>query len=163
MSTATPQTHGRHKPNPHYPANVREFARRLYGHGYTAYRIRKSLIARGYDPAPSQNTILCWVDDEYREIQRLNQRRFLPAGPKRAKAWEARMDRMCALRDTGLSYRSIAAVMSLDFEDVELSEHQVRAIFNAETSNRTIRRLLWPKGSEGQKPIGRPARRGAAA
>jgi hypothetical protein len=149
MSTATAAEHGRHKANPRYPANIREFARRLYQSGWSAYKIRQNLIARGYDPVPSQNTILCWVDDEYREIQRLNQRRFRPAGPKRARAWEARLDRMRQLRDAGLSFSSIAIVMTLDFENVDLSTEQVRYMLKGHAKTATIKRLLWPKGEQG--------------
>ena len=146
MTVTTAPSHGRHKPNPSYPSNIREFARRLYDDGeYTAYGIRKALIKRGVRPVPSENTILCWVDPDYREARRASERRGGRPGPKRARAWEARLDRMRELRRLRISYRQIAALVSHDF-DLEIGTEQVRSILKGETRQATIKRL-WPDGA----------------
>lgn len=130
-----------------YPMNVITFARRLHEqNGWSANRIRKALQQRGHSPAHS--TVLCWIDDEYREERYDRTRRPGRPGPARRQAWRHRFDRMEQLRKLGLSFRSIAAVMTHDFEDVHVTEYQVRAIFNGTVSNRTVRRLLWPKGAQ---------------
>lgn len=123
-----------------YPANVREFARRLYAHGYSPYRIHKSLKARGYGAA--EDTIRCWVDPEYAEARAMRKRTGRKPGPDPRRGYRRRLARMEELRGLGLSYRSIAAVMTNDFEDVELTTHQVRAIFRGWTSPRGVKRLL---------------------
>lgn len=153
--------HGRHKSNPRYPAKMREFARRAYIKGHSAYRIRKFLLAQGCDPVPSASTLLRWVDDEYRETERLKQLRGRPPGPKRAKLWEVRLDRLRQLRGAGLSFTAIAAVARLDFE-IEINPEQVRAIFRGWTSDRTVAHLLHPAAFSDQPKMGRPLSRKAA-
>lgn len=131
-----------------YPAKVTEFARRLYadGEGKSINEIRASLAQRGY--APSRDTIRYWVDEDYREEKLHRQRKYRPHGPARKKTWRLRLERMQELREkVGLSFTSIAALMSHDFEDLELTEHHVRSIFNGSVSNKTVRRLLYPKGA----------------
>ena len=140
--------HGRKGPNPLYPANLREFARRLYEqNGWSPYRIRKAIIGRGYDPAPAEHTIRTWVDDDYRDEHLKRGRSYRPAGPARQRAWALRLSRMEELRRVGLSYRAIAALMTHDFKDVDVTADQAERILKGKVSGRTIRRLLWPKGA----------------
>lgn len=142
-------------PRVEYSANVVEFARRLHAeNGWSAHRIRKALIARGYSPA--HNTVLCWIDADYaarrREDTRLAMRRRCGGGhgapgPRRLHLADRRLQRMRELRSLRISYRSIAALMSHDFEDLELSAEQVRSIFRGQTSAKTIKKMLWPNGA----------------
>lgn len=126
-----------------YPANVREFARRLYAHGYSPYRIHKSLKARGYGAA--EDTIRCWVDPEYAEARAMRKRNGRKPGRDPRRGYSRRFARMEELRALGLSFRDIAAVMSNDFEGIELTTEQVRSIFRGWMSDRRARRLLWPE------------------
>jgi len=131
-----------------YPAKVTEFARRLYadGEGKSIDEIRQALAKRGY--SPGRSTIRYWVDEEFREEKLHRQRTYRPHGPAQKRAWRLRLERMQELREkVGLSFTSIAALMSHDFDDLELTEHQVRSIFNGTVSQKTVRRLLWPKGA----------------
>jgi hypothetical protein len=144
------------KPRVEYPANVREFARRLHGeNGWNVTRILASLAQRGY--YPSHNTVRAWVDDAYaeerRRATRIAMRRRNGGGPgrltrRRAHPAATRLQRLRDLREHAkLSYRGIADLMSFDFEDVEITEEQVRAILDGRLSERKTESLLWPKGA----------------
>lgn len=147
--TVAEKPHGRKRANPSYSANLREFARRLYQqNGWTPYRIRKAIVGRGIEPVPSEHTIRTWVDDDYRDEHLKRGRNYRPAGPARQRAWGRRLARMEELRnEVGLSFRAIAALMSHDFEDLDLTADKAERILKGKVSGRTIRRLLWPKGS----------------
>jgi hypothetical protein len=126
---------------------VVEFARRLTADGRTVSEVNRALAKLGY--TPKSDTVRYWVDEDYREEKLRRQRTYRPPGPARRKAWRLRLDRMRELREqVGLSYTSIAALMSHDFEDIELTEHQVRSIFNGTVSTKTVRRLLYPAGGK---------------
>lgn len=141
------------QPRAEYPANVREFARRLHhDNGWTVSRIIAALAKRGHHPA--HNTVLAWVDEDYAEARRratrIAMRRKNGGGPgrltrRRQHPADMRLQRMRDLRSVGLSYRAIAALLSFDFEDVEISAEQVRAIFNGRLSQSTARQLVYPK------------------
>jgi hypothetical protein len=122
---------------------VIEFARRLADRGADCSRVRTALAKRGY--SPSRNTVKRWIDPDFAEATRRGKRRGGRPGPHPRKTWRRRLERMEELRALRISYRSIAALMTHDFEHVELTENQVRAIFNGQTSERTIRQLLWPQ------------------
>ena len=138
-----------------YPANVREFARRLHEQkDYTVTEILSALAKRGYKPA--HNTVLAWIDDAYaeerRRANRYAMRRRNGGGPgrltrRRLHPFDAREQRMRDLRRVGLSYTMIAALLCHDFEDIEIDGEQVRAIFNGRLSEKKTRALLWPKGA----------------
>lgn len=132
-----------------YPANVREFARRLHERqGLTAHAICKRLAARGF--TPDYNTVRCWIDDDYAEARRESTRlamrrrsgRSHGRGRRRLELWAARWERMQELRGLRLSYRAIAAVMSNDFEGVELDAEQVRSMLRGRVAESRKRELL---------------------
>lgn len=139
-------------PTQTYPPRITEFARRLYadGEGRTINEIRAALAKRGYHPG--RDTVLYWVDEDFREAllmgQRHRRRRGGPHRPPRRKAWHRRWERMEELRNLGLCYRSIAALMSHDFEDLDLSADQVRYMLKGDVDARTMRRNLWPQGAK---------------
>lgn len=139
------------RPNPVYPANLREYARRLYAdNGYSTHQIRKSIEGLGYNPPPSHCTIRCWVDDEYREERLRRQRRFQSKGVDRhwKRGWQQRLQRMGDLRDKAkLSASATARVMAHDF-DIHLTRHQVEAILSGKAEPKTIKRLLHPRGAQ---------------
>lgn len=140
--------HGRSQPNPVYPANLREYARRLHQeNGWSPYRIRKAMLLRGIDPLPSEHAVRSWVDDDYREEHLLRSRRFGPPGPRKVHTWRLRLARMEELRGIKLSYTAIAALMSHDFEDIELTEEQARSILQGKVHWKTARRLLYPRAA----------------
>lgn len=129
-----------------YPANVVEFARRMYEAGYSPYRIHKALHGRGWGAA--EDTIRCWVDPAYAEARAMKKRNGRGFRQERLRGFNRRLSRLHELRaEVCLSYRAIAALLSHDFEDIEISEEQVRAILNGNLSERKTRRLLWPKGA----------------
>jgi hypothetical protein len=135
------------KGNPAYPPRILEFSRRLYadGEGHSISAIRMALAKRGY--TPSHSTILCWVDDEYREERLRRQRRYRPPGPAHRRGWQWRLERMKELREeVNLSTASIARLMSHDFNGVKLTRHQVETILTGKVSTKTARRLLYPQG-----------------
>lgn len=127
-----------------YPAKVVDLARRMYASGYSPYRIHKELKKAGYGAA--EDTIRCWVDPAYAEARRLAKRTGRLPRQERRRGFNRRWSRMRELREeVGLSYRSIAALMTNDFAEVEITEEQVRAIFNGRLSEGKTRRLLWPE------------------
>lgn len=137
MSTTT-----KRKTHVEYPANVVEFARRLYEQkGYTITRIRTALQRYGYNP--SHTTVLCWVDPEYKASRYAHRNTNRNLGRPRKHAWRHRLERMRKLRAAGLSQQDIARVMELDF-GLSLTRHQVDAFLRGKVSERTIRRNLWP-------------------
>jgi hypothetical protein len=151
-------------PRKEYPANVVELARRLHERrGWSAHRIRKALMTRGHSPA--HNTVLAWIDPAYaaqrREDTRLAMRRRNGGGdgasPRRRRhPADRRLQRIRDLRALGVSFRSIAAIVSHDFADVDLDAEQVRGILNGTISTATTRRLLWPEGRPMVRRRGRP-------
>ncbi len=145
----------RRKSNSIHPAKVREFCRRLYqDYERTPSEIRKQLADRGYEPLPGWATILCWADPEYNRsrLARARSRHAQRRGgelrrntPKRG--WHYRLERLEELRSIGISYRAIAALMSYDF-DLELTAAQVEYLLKEQPKTETIKRLLWPQGSD---------------
>ncbi len=134
--------------SPTYPGNVREFARRLHEqNGWTGYRIRLALKLRGYTPLPAEATIKGWIDEDYREERNRRRRKGRPFPRTRMRAWRGRLERMRELREIGISYTAIAALMSHDFEEIDLSEEQVRSILQGKVQQQTVQRLLWPQGA----------------
>jgi hypothetical protein len=134
-----------HPRYPAYPPRVIEFARRLHERGADVGRIRVALQKRGH--CPSRNTVKRWVDPDFAEATRRGKRRGGRPGPHPRKTWRRRLERMQELRDLGVSYPSIAAVMSNDFEGVELDGRQVRSIFQGDVNEANIQRLLYPQGA----------------
>lgn len=110
-----------------YPARVIEFARRLHEDGgYTIPEVIEALSRKGYHP--SRSTVILWCRPEVREAHNLKQKAKLYPNRRRqaaAGAWWAKHRRMRELRAAGLSFRSIAAVMRLDY-GVEITEEQAR-------------------------------------
>lgn len=128
-----------------YPPRIQEFARRLYadGEGRSINEIREALKRRGY--TPKRETILYWVDEEFKAAHLHRQRKYRPPGPARRKGWQLRLERMEELkRDAALSASATARVMKLDF-GVDLSRHQVETILAGRCQPKTARRVLYPK------------------
>lgn len=128
-----------------YPANVSEFARRLREDGRSYDEVIHALVRRGY--RPSKSTVIYWCDPTFRERHNLKQkRRLYPSGKAnnvRAAdtAWWAKLRRMRKLREAGLSFTAVAAVMNLDF-DLELDTEAARAILSDRLKKSTIRKRL---------------------
>jgi hypothetical protein len=109
-------------------------ARRMADAGWEIGEIRK-ILARdcGLDSPPAFETVRTWVDDDYaasrrktyaaqKRAQRRN--RGVTWLPQHAKA-DTKLHRMDVLHGAGLSPRSIAAVMEVDY-GVQISPHAVR-------------------------------------
>lgn len=125
-----------------YPANVSEFARRLYESGLSLTQVQLALARQGYRPARS--TVTYWCDPEAYEAHNLrNKRRLYPHGRTRTRTlpWQVKQRRMMALREAGLSFTAICKVMALDF-GLSIDHEQVRRIINGTVSVSTTRRLL---------------------
>jgi hypothetical protein len=139
------KAHGRHQPNPNYPANVREYARRLAKeNGWSPYRVRKAMTGR-VDPLPSEHAIRTWVDKDYYEDHLRKARTYGPAGPARKKTWARRLARMEELRNEAkLTYASIAKLMAHDF-GLSIGKEQTERILKGMVSGKTIRRVLSPR------------------
>jgi hypothetical protein len=109
-----------------YPANVSEFARRLYEEGRTVPEVRAALARRGLNP--TRSTVLYWCRPDAREAHNFrNRHRRYPAGRQRQQemVWWAKYKRLRELRDAGLSYSAIAKLATLDF-GADLSADQAR-------------------------------------
>lgn len=102
--------------------------------GWSINEVRTQLAREGVDPPPSANTIWCWTNVEMDARQRAHKRRSGRLTRLRSAnfRWpgvrgpEWKVGRMQALRDGGLSCAAIASVMTIDFPDTPLTEHQVR-------------------------------------
>jgi hypothetical protein len=147
--TVAEKQHGRHKPNPRYEANVREYARRLAAqNGWTAYRIRRALIGR-IDPLPSEATIRNWIDPDRYEEQLRRERKFRPSGVSAKRGWQLRLERMRELREGAeLSASATARVMCLDY-GLDLNRWQVEDLLNGRVKkHQTFRKHLYPQGTK---------------
>ncbi|HEU4722006.1 MAG TPA: hypothetical protein VFS59_11640 [Gemmatimonadaceae bacterium] len=116
-----------------HPVSMMVRAQELRDAGWATTRIG-ALLAREFGcPAPSVNTIWCWVQpgarDRQTAAQRAQQRRDRAAAAsfsfpgRRSPQWK--LGRLRALRGQGLSLAAIAGVMRLDFGD-ELSTAAIR-------------------------------------
>ena len=123
--------------NPHarrYPASAVIRARELRDAGWSLRQITR-LMRREFGVPVPQSTVACWVDDEQARKQRLrsynaHRRRWNAKVTGRLGSPHLTLDfkliRLRALHEHGLSPGSIARVMSFDFPDEPLTEHQVR-------------------------------------
>lgn len=119
-----------------YADHVADRARELHAAGFPKKRIAKIVADEfGLPAPPTANTITAWVDPElaerWKDANRIRKRHRLRSatlsvvqGAARSDDWK--LERMRALREGGLSYRAVAAVMSLDFPDDPVTEDQVR-------------------------------------
>lgn len=123
--------------NPHarrYPARAAVRARELRDAGWSLRHITL-LIRRELGLPVAQSTVCGWVDEEQARKQRLrsynaHRRRWNAKVTGRLGSPHLTLDfkliRLRALHEHGLSASSIARVMSFDFPDQPLTEHQVR-------------------------------------
>lgn len=122
------------------PARVYVFSQKLADQGYSLERIAAALAAYGYHIP--LNKIREWTDEEYAfrvRVQRQRQR-----SRKRNDAdtiVTSRFARMREMRHAKLSYRSIAAMMKVDYA-IDMSEEQARHMLKGEVSHRTMKRVL---------------------
>lgn len=102
---------------------VMRLARTMYADGdaFTITEIAGYLAANG-DPV-SRATVKRWVDDEWAQERREQQRQSIKA--RRARGRTPVLDRMRELRAGGLSFTSIAVVLRVDM-GLELSTDAVR-------------------------------------
>lgn len=137
MTTMTPQR-----------AALMADAKRMYAAGWKPYTIWQLYRRRGH--AVSANTVKEWCRPELAAKRREAQRRRKNAKAaeltdgRMPTAWlspEWRLARMRALDRAGLSARAIARVMSFDFPDSPLTEHQVRNALANDVVPRPLRRL----------------------
>lgn len=115
-----------------YSSRVAGRARQLAGQGLTPTRIQTVLVVE-MGVRPALTTIMRWIDDEYRERRCLEQ-------AVRARARRL-YERMVTLRQAGLSYSAIAAVVVVD-EGVSLTGEQVRWALRAGRVSRPLARAL---------------------
>jgi hypothetical protein len=137
------------KQNPTYPANVREYARRLYcDFELSPYEIHNRMLRLSIDPCPVPSTIRRWADPDYCEAERQGRRRGGRPGPDRkVKTWRLRLERIKELRAVGLSWEDVSRVMNLDF-DLSLSRTQVRMYAEGRVGDRILRHRLYPEGAK---------------
>jgi hypothetical protein len=126
-----------------YPANVTEFARRLYqDEGYRLVQVIEALGRRGITPARS--TVLYWCDPDARTAHNVqNRTRMYPHGRQRRReaSWSVKLRRMRELRGLGLSFDAVRRVANHEF-GTELDADAARRILTGRVSQRTIERLL---------------------
>jgi hypothetical protein len=133
-----------------YPIQVVTRARELHAAGFDSPTEIARIIARESEQKvqPSRNSVRRWIDPDYAEAEREKKRKGKPQCAKRRKAWRMRLDRMRELReDVGLSFESIAALVSHDFPGVSISDQQAERILGGQLTERTTARLLWPQGA----------------
>ena len=114
-----------------YPAKVVRFAQELHANGRSIDEIREA--CGKYGPTPAWSTVREWIDPDYRHRRIVRDRtrwRRLHPEQKPEEVSEIIARRMQQLRDAGLSFRSISAVVELDF-GVTLDHERVRYAFNA--------------------------------
>jgi hypothetical protein len=131
-----------------HPIAVANRARELAQAGWTATQIARRIPTEfpGVEPAPT--TVRRWIDREYAERQRSDRR--MGGAKTRRWGWRRRLERVRDLRSAGLSYRSVAAVMRLDFR-IDLSERQVERLVNEKVGEEAARAALGcpaPTGGE---------------
>lgn len=113
-----------------YPASVMLRAKDLREGGWSLRGIQQ-LLKEETGFAPTDHTILYWTDPDFRrrDLARRRRRRSPRTVPGRLgsplASEDQKLERMQALRQHNLSFRSIAEVMALDFGD-QISEEQVR-------------------------------------
>lgn len=117
-----------------HTSKVRARVVELHEAGWPPKRIVELLQGEGVDPCPNTATVWRWTKPEKYEAQVAARR---GRGPY-TFAWpgycsqEWKLQRMRALRETGISYAAVAAVMSLDFPaDPVMSEYVVRTKLNS--------------------------------
>ena len=129
-----------------YPIATMRRAIELIDAEWTPTEARRLLQAEGHD-APSLTTIYLWTRPDYRE--RHNRATRQRAARRTAEAssyrWPAnrtvewRIGRARALAELDLSMAAIAKVMSFDFPDTPISEHQVERMVRLGTTPRSMR------------------------
>lgn len=108
-----------------YPPKVMRYARELWERGRSIEEIRQR-VAPYAGATPSWAAVRRWVDDDYAEAIRLKNRLRMRKGTQHCEtASEVVAKRVMALRQAGLSFTSIAAVLRLDF-GIEVTSEQVR-------------------------------------
>lgn len=129
-----------------YSPRLVEFVRRLGEHGYRTCEAEAAVAKLGVAPRPSRDTIKRWLDPDREEAMRMARRKGNLPGPRPRVAWtwQRRLERMRTLRELGLSFTALAAVMNHDY-GLELTESKVRGIFNDIVSEKTVRKLMGAK------------------
>lgn len=125
-----------------HPSNVVARARTLHEAGWRCGEI-PAILHRELGVCPHEVTVRRWIDPDYAEAQKLSKER---SGRQMRKwGWRSRLRRLRELREIGLSFSAIAALMSHDF-GLELSERQAEAIAKGTCIEATVKRLLAPEG-----------------
>jgi hypothetical protein len=134
---------------PGYPAKYSVRARELHAAGWRQFEIC-ALLEKEFGQRPSGRSVLRWCDPDYAETERFDRAKGTALKPRqRRKMWRLVRDRMYELRhEVGLSCAAIAKLLSHDFEGVKVNEEQVRRMLEGRIAERTIKRLLWPRGAE---------------
>lgn len=131
MSLRVPPAPGRQRT---YPVSTMKLAQSMAAGGWSPTEIQRALRRDG-KAVPTRTTIIGWTTPDYAERQREKSRRKghlrsveqnggrLAVG-RRSDVFKAA--RIKALRIEGMSCSAIAKVMSFDFPDDPVTEHQVR-------------------------------------
>lgn len=152
-SVVVPPAPGKDPRSRRYPANIMNLAQRMYanGEGWTPTQIRRYFRDHGMTPVPSRTTIELWVKpeaaEEYRR-QRSNRNRITDQSvtEQPTDSPKTRIRRMRALREAGLTYTGIAAVMNLDY-GISITSETARYLLGQNPSGNTIRKHLAPEAA----------------
>lgn len=147
--TTIPQPPARSTKQTRYPLAMVSVARTMYGDGdtWTPTQIMRYLRSEYDAPTLCIETIREWVIPGFDEYRRAQQReahrkrmgsRTKPT-PELAAASE-RWARLVALRDEGMSYRSLSVVVKVDY-GIAIDQEVIRYAFNSGKNRKVLERL----------------------
>lgn len=139
MSTLTEHRYTIEKTEPMTRPQAMAFCRQTYG-DWSGPEVQRYLAKRGI--RVSLPTVRAWADEGTAKVYR--ERHAARLRRKRAAERGARaFERMCALRDRGLSFADIAAVLSVD-SGTEVDADRVRYSLQTGRLTRELQKAMSP-------------------